>query len=191
MVSGRFVSPGPDDMSPEQLAIYRLFTTGRRAAPSSSFSLVSESGRLQGPPAAWVLAPPLGRALEQLGSAVRFELTLPPRASEMAILMVAHHHRSPFELHAHTRAARAQGWSEADLAALAAGRPPEFPADAERVVYGVARQVLDTGTLDEDTYSAAVSALTAAGLFELVTLIGYYTMLALQLSVFDLRPPDE
>ena len=187
----RFTSPAPAEMTEEQQALYKLFATGRRAQPGSPFSLIDESGRLQGPPAAWVLAPPLGRALEQLGGAARYERTLPARASEIAILLVGHHHQSPFELHAHTRAGAAAGLSQADLDALAAGQPPALTTEPERATYAVTRQILATGTLDDGAYTSAVSVLGAEGLFELTTLIGWYTMLAFQLSVFGLLPPGE
>jgi alkylhydroperoxidase family enzyme len=178
-------------MSEEQQAIHKLFSTGRRAAPGTAFSLVDESGRLQGPPAAWVLAPPLGRALEQFGGAIRYELTLPARASEIAILLVAHHHRSPFELHAHTRAGLAAGLSPDDLDALAAGEPPALTTDTERVCYGATRRLLAAGTLDDDEYAQATGVLGVRGLFELTTLVGYYGMLAVQLTVFGLLPPGQ
>jgi alkylhydroperoxidase family enzyme len=190
-MTARFSSPAPGEMTAEQRAILQLFNSGRRAAAGSAFSLVDESGRLQGPPAVWVLAPPVGRALERLGSAMRYELTLPGRAREIAILLVAHHHRSPFELHAHTRAAAAEGLTAADFDALAAGQAPELRTEAERVTYAVTRRVIDTGTLADDEYADAVRVLGAEGLFEVVTLIGYYTMLAYQLSVFGLLPPGE
>jgi alkylhydroperoxidase family enzyme len=187
----RFTSPAPDEMTEEQLALYKLFATGRRAAPGSPFSLVDESGRLQGPPAAWVLAPPFGRALEQLGGAVRYERTLPERASEIAILLVGHHHRSPFELHAHTRAGAAAGLSPEDLGALAGGQPPALTTAVEQAVYAVTRRILAAGTLDDDEYAQAVSVLGTRRLFELSTLIGWYSMVAVQLSVFGLLPPGE
>jgi 4-carboxymuconolactone decarboxylase len=190
-MSGRFTTPHPDDMSPEQRAVYDLFASGRRTAASSSFSLVDTSGRLQGPPAAWVLHPPLGRALERLGAAIRYELTLPARTREMVILMVGHHHGSPFEVYAHTSAGADAGLSADDLDALAAGRPPDLRTGEERVAHEVTRRILGTGTLDGGTYAEAAAALTVERLFELVTLIGYYTMVAIQLAAFDLLPPGE
>lgn len=185
----RFTSPAPAEMTEEQQALYKLFATGKRAQPGTPFSLVDETGRLQGPPAAWIVAPAFGRALEQLGGAVRYERTLPPRANEMAILMVAHQHRSPFELHAHTLAGTAAGLSQQDLDALAAGQPPALTTDEERVVYAVTRRLLDAGTLDDGEFAQAVSVLGTGGLLELTTVIGWYNMLAVQLSVFGLLPP--
>jgi alkylhydroperoxidase family enzyme len=190
-MTGRFTSPAPGEMTEEQQALYKLFASGRRAQPGTPFSLVDESGRLTGPPAAWVLAPTFGRALEQLGGAVRYGRTLPARASEIAILLVGHHHRSPFEVHAHTRAGAAAGLSQADLDALAAGQPPALATEEERVIYAVTRQILAAGTVDDGEYARAVSVLGTAGLFELTTLIGWYTMLAFQLSVFGVLPPGE
>lgn len=187
----RFTSPAPEEMTDEQQALYKLFASGRRAQPGSPFSLVDDAGRLQGPPAAWVLVPPVGRALEQLGGAMRYELTLPARAREIAILMVAHHHQSPFELHAHTSAGAAAGLSREDLDALAAGQSPALATEAERVTYATARRILAAGALDDDEYALAVGVLGTGGLFELSTLIGYYAMLAVQLSVFRLLPPAE
>jgi 4-carboxymuconolactone decarboxylase len=187
----RFTTPRPEEMSPEQRAVYDLFASGRRTDASSAFSLVDASGRLQGPPAAWVLHAPLGGALERLGAAIRYELTLPARAREMVILMVGHHHRSPFEVYAHTKAGAAAGLSPADLDALAAGLAPELTSGEERVAYEVTRRILDTGTLDAGTYAEAVAELTVERLFELVTLIGYYSMLAVQLATFALLPPKE
>jgi len=178
-------------MTEEQRALYKLFATGRRAQPGSAFSLVDEDGRLQGPPAAWVLAPPVGRALEQLGGVVRYELSLPARASEIAILLVAHHRRSPFELYAHTRAGAAAGLSPDDLDALAAGQPPVLTTETERAVYAATARILAAGTLDGEQYAQAVSVLGTGGLLELTTLIGWYTMIAVQLGVFGLLPPGE
>jgi 4-carboxymuconolactone decarboxylase len=186
----RFTSPAPAEMTERQQALYKLFATGKRAQPGNPFSLVDSDGRLQGPPAAWVLVPPVGHALEQLGGAMRYELSLEPRAREIAILMVGHHHQSPFELHAHTRAGAAAGLTDGDLAALAAGQPPALATGQERAVHTATGHLLAAGTLDEAQYAAAVTVLGTGQLFELVTLVGYYNMLAMQLSVFSLLPPE-
>lgn len=180
----------PADMTEGQRAIYDRYTTGKRAAPGNPFLLVDPDGRLQGPPAVWVLSPTFGQALQQLGAAVRYGSELPARAGEIAILLVGHHHRSPFELYAHTRAGRAAGLTDDDLAALADGRDPAAPSDVERAVLAATRELLATGTLDDAGYRAAVDVLGAPALFELVTIVGWYTMVAMQLAVFDVRPPS-
>lgn len=105
--------------------------------------------------------------------------------------LVAHHHDSPFELYAHTRAGAAAGLSPEDLAALAAGQPPARMTEVERACYTAARRVLASGTADDEQYAQAVSVLGTRQLFELITLIGWYSMVAIQLAVFGLAPPGD
>lgn len=176
-------------MDSETRELYERFTTGPRADPKAAFSLVDATGRLTGPPAVWLHNPELGRALEALGKSIRFAATLEPRAREIVILMIGHHHRSPFEVYAHERAGLAAGLTQADLEALAAGEAPTLNNAQERIVFDTTRRILATGTLSDDEYAQAEAALSTARLIELVTMIGFYTMVAIQLSVFGIHPP--
>jgi 4-carboxymuconolactone decarboxylase len=178
----------PADMTDDQRSLYEQFASGRRAAPDSPFSLVGPDGRLQGPPAVWMLSPRFGLALQHVGGAVRFGSQLPARACEIAILLVAHHQNSPFELYAHRLAGAAAGLSEADLAALFEGTLFPSASDVETAVFRTTRLVLDHGTLTDEEFRVAVGVLGEGGLFELVTIVGWYTMVAWQLAVFDVRP---
>lgn len=187
----RVESVDPARMSDAQREIYDRYATGPRAAPDSPFLLIGADGRLQGPPAVWVLSPTFGQALLQIGGAVRYGSRLPARACEIAILLVGHRHRSPFELYAHERAGRAAGLTDDDLAALARAEEPAAMSDVEECVFRTTRRILDHGTLDDGEFREAAEVLGEAGLFELVTIVGYYTMVALQLAVFDVRPPRE
>lgn len=184
----RIADVDPADMNDSQRALYEHYATGVRASPDSPFTLVGPDGRLQGPPAVWILSPAFGHALQQIGGTVRFSSRLPARAREIAILLVGHHHHSAFELYAHRLAGAAAGLTEADLAALADNRAPAGMTDVDECVFRVTRRVLDDGTLDDDEFHDATGKLGEAGLLELVTIIGYYTMVAWQLAVFDVRP---
>jgi 4-carboxymuconolactone decarboxylase len=46
------------------------------------------------------------------------------------------------------------------------------------------------GDLDDAEYREAVEVVGTAGLFELLTLVGYYATLALQLRVFRVPAPE-
>ncbi|GLY98621.1 carboxymuconolactone decarboxylase family protein [Actinoplanes sp. NBRC 103695] len=179
----------PADMSDDQRSLYEWYTTGRRASPDSPFQLSTTDGKLQGPPAVWILSPAFGHALQKIGGAVRYDSRLPARGREIAILLVGHHHRSAFEIYAHTRAGAAAGLTSSDLAALADGSPPPGLSDVEDSIFQATRAILDRGTLDDDEYRDAAGVLTEAGLLELVTIVGYYNMVAWQLAVFDVQPP--
>jgi 4-carboxymuconolactone decarboxylase len=179
------------DMTEEQREFYDSYATGFRAAPSATFLLIDEAGRLIGPPAVWIFSQPLGNSLQGLGTAIRYHLHFSERAQEIAILMVAHYRDSPFERFAHQQAGLKKGLTREDIDAILAGKPPALVSDEERAVYEVTRRILATGTLDAREYEKYTAVLPVAHLFELVTLIGYYSMLATQLSVFDIQPPAQ
>jgi 4-carboxymuconolactone decarboxylase len=179
------------DMTAQQREFYDRYATGVRASAGTSFALVDGDGQLLGPPAVWVLSQPLGLALERFGYAIRYELGLSRRAQEIAILMVAEHRHSEFERFAHEQAGRKAGLSDDDLEAIAAGGTPVLYSVEERAVYAVTRRVLDAQSLTEPEYEEFAHALSVPRLFELVTLIGYYLMLATQLAVFDIQPPGQ
>jgi 4-carboxymuconolactone decarboxylase len=180
-----------EEMSPEQTAIYDRFRTGPRASPDSPFTLLHPDGGLTGPANAWLLSPPLGSALEGLGGAVRFDLALPARCREIAILLVGFHRASAFELYAHRAAGRAAGLTEEEIEGLAAEPGPAFSDAAERAVQTATRAMLRAGTLTDEEFADAVAVLGRAGLFELVVLVGYYQLVATQLAVFGVEPPTD
>jgi 4-carboxymuconolactone decarboxylase len=180
----------PDDMTPEQAEIYARFTGGRRAAPGAAFSLLHPEGGLIGPPNAWLLSPPLAGVLERVGWTMRYGLELSDRACEIAILLVAFHRDSPFELYAHRRAGQAAGLTDTEIEGLATRTPPEFRCDEERHVFAATPALLDRRTLDDAEYAAAVAGLGQRKLFELVALVGYYDQVATQLSVFGVTAPE-
>ena len=183
----RRIAPGA--MTDEQAAIYQKFASGRRVAAGTSFSLVHPDGGLIGPPAAWILSPPLGAVLEQLGAVMRYGLQLSDRSREIAILLVAFGRDSAFEIHAHRQAGLAAGLTDAEIEALSDRRPPQFADDEERIVFAATLALLDRNTLDDAEFSTATQMLGERRLFELTALIGYYEFLATQISVFGLTPP--
>ncbi len=132
-----------------------------------------------------LLNPPIGDALQGLGAAIRYGGRLSPRCREIAILAVAAHWRCGFEQRAHEPIAAQAGLSGAALAALREGEAVDLSDPEEAAVHNATRHLLRHHDLDDDSYRAAVNALGPDKLFELTTLVGYYSMLALQMSVFD------
>ena len=190
MTSGaRIPKLDPSSLDHEQRSLYDAIAGGRRAQGPQLFRLADEAGRLEGPFNAFLLQPRLGSALQALGSAVRYDTGLDDRCREIAILVVAAHWRSGFEWYAHEAVARSAGLGDAELAALRDGRHDEL-AGREAVVARTVVALAVRGDLDDAEYRAAVGQVGAAGLFELLTLVGYYAALALQLRVFRVPAPD-
>ncbi|MEH0448044.1 MULTISPECIES: carboxymuconolactone decarboxylase family protein [unclassified Streptomyces] len=174
----------PGDMSEEQAAVYRSISGGPRAAGPQLFALTDSEGRLRGPFNAMLLSPPVGAALQTVGAAVRYRSSLSDRVREMAVLLVATHWGSAFEREAHEAVGRACGLTEEELASLRSGVLPDVTDPHETTALRTTASLLRSGSLDDDEYRTAVSAIGERGLFELTTLVGYYSTLALQLRVF-------
>ena len=179
----------PSALDEEQRSLYDAIAGGRRAQGRQLFRLVDDEGRLEGPFNAFLLQPRLGSALQALGSSVRYDTGLDGRCREIAILVVAAHWRSDFEWYAHEAVGRAAGLGDAELAAVRDGRHAAL-AGREAVVARTAAALLGRGDLGDAEYREAVDQVGAEGLFELLTLVGYYATLALQLRVFRVPLPD-
>ena len=151
------------------------------------FDLVADDGRLAGPFNAFLLQPELGTHLERLGAAIRFGTSLPDRSREIAILTVAAHWGCEFEQHAHEAIGRSIGLTDAELLAIRTASVESDPAlsdPADRLVVRAVRSLLTRGDIEDDDFIAIEQRAGTAGIFELTTLVGYYTTLALQLKVF-------
>ena len=154
-------------------------------------SVLTAEGALMGPFNAWVTAPGIGGRLAELGAALRFQSSIDRRLLEVAIITVGAHWHAEFEWWAHSRMALQHGVSPEAVEAIALGTTPPLPDD-ERVVYAVARQLVEGGHVDEPTYAAARRLLGDRGMVELVTLCGYYTLVSFSLNAFDVPlPPGE
>lgn len=151
--------------------------------------LVNEYGGLVGPFNAFVYSPDVGRHLSALGATVRFGTSIERRLSELAIITVGARWKAEFEWWAHARMARRHGVPDAVVDAIARGDEPPFAADDERVIYALASQLVMTGRVSQDAYDAARELLGDAGMVELVSLCGYYTLVSFVLNAFDVPLP--
>ncbi|WP_416972140.1 carboxymuconolactone decarboxylase family protein [Streptomyces sp. 4F14] len=183
-MQARLAGLPPAELNERQAEVYRAITGGPRATGQQAFALTDPDGRLLGPFNAMLLSPPVGLAVQALGAAVRYGSALGDRVREMAILAVAAHWNSAFERDAHEAMGRAVGLTAEELAALRTGTAPELTDPVELAALRATSALLQRGGLNDEEYADAVSALDERGLFELTTLVGYYSTLALQLRVF-------
>jgi 4-carboxymuconolactone decarboxylase len=183
-------------LTDEQRALYDTIAASRGRRPSGdgrrTSRVTDDDGRLLGPFNAMLYSPSVGSPLQELGAAVRFRTGFTARERELATLVVAARRRSDFEWYAHERIGRRAGITDDELTALRSGRQPPLADARERVVYEVARALTDEGDLADALYAEAAATLGRPVLVELVTLVGYYAALALQLRVFRVGvPPGE
>ena len=178
-----------DEMTAEQVSLYREILGGPRGQGPRTVQLASGAGGLAGPFNAMLYAPAVGHALQELGAAIRFRTKLTPRIRELAILVVAQAWDSGYERASHEPIGREAGLTEPEIEALRAGDDPKFAYEQDQVAYSVARALTGPADLDDQQYAAAIAALGEEGLVELSTLVGYYATLALQLRIFRVPVP--
>jgi 4-carboxymuconolactone decarboxylase len=150
---------------------------------------VNSSGALVGPFNAFLHAPEIGRRLSSLGAALRFGTSIERRLTEVAIITVGSRWEAEFEWWAHARMATEHGVSQAVVDAIGASEDPPFSRDDERIVYAVARELTQCGQLSQGSYDRAHELLGDAGMVELVSLCGYYTLISYLLNAFDVPIP--
>jgi 4-carboxymuconolactone decarboxylase len=182
-----------DEMTSEQVDLYREILGGPRGQGPRAVLLASGAGGLAGPFNAMLYAPSVGHALQELGTAIRFRTELAPRVREMAILVVAQAWDSAYVRESHELLGRDAGLTDAEIEALRAGADPGFADKQEQVAYSVVRALTGPGQksadLDDQEYDTAVAVLGERALVELSALVGYYATLALQLRIFRVAGP--
>ena len=172
-----------DDLDPDRREVWDSVVGSR------GDQLINEQGGLAGPFNAFVQAPDVGRHLTALGRVLRFETSIERRLSEVAIITVGAAWKAEFEWWAHSQMARRHGVPDAVVDAIGRGEDPPFEAADERTVYAVARQLTGSGQVDQETYDAAQRLLGDAGVVELVSLCGYYTLISFLLNAFTVPLP--
>ena len=178
------------DLDEGQRAVWDAVTGGRRAeAHRASGGLVDDRETLIGPFNAWLYNPRIGLRAAELGEAVRFDSVLQRPLQELLIVAVAAHWRSNFEVVAHRRYAIEAGVNADTVDAVIAGNLPDSAGADERLVVELGRELLNTGRISADRFEMARERLGSAGLVDVVTTVGYYTLVAFNLNAFEVEVP--
>ncbi|SFZ84846.1 4-carboxymuconolactone decarboxylase [Devosia enhydra] len=122
--------------------------------------------------------PALAEKVADVGAWLRFEGTLPADIRELVTLATAAHWRSPYEWTGHARLGLAAGLEREALRTLAEGGTPDLPPD-QALALAAARAILASGSLDDARFVALAGRFGREGAIELVTLCGYYSLLAM------------
>jgi 4-carboxymuconolactone decarboxylase len=168
----------PEQMTPQQISACEEVTNGPR-------------GKVPLPMHAWLRNPELARRLQMLGELLRYETTLGPRLTELAIIVHARHYTAHVEWKAHKTYALREGLDPQVVADIAAHRTPSFGSDvAGAAVFEISTAMLKMGRLSDETYRRGVIQLGERGMVELMALLGYYSVAAFTLNAFELGLPD-
>jgi 4-carboxymuconolactone decarboxylase len=146
-------------------------------------------GTVRGPFAIWLRTPAIADHANKFGNALRLNGKLDKRLFELMTLVVARDWTAQYEWFAQERNAREAGLGPDIIASIKEGNTPKFAQDNERVVFDVTKELLATKSLSDSTYTRAAAVLGLDLLIELVTGIGFYTMVAMMLNAFEVPVP--
>ena len=164
------------EMSPAQKRIRDQIIAGKR-------------GRFGGPFELLIRAPEICGLASQLGEHLRWGTSLPDRLSELAIITTARFWRAQYEWYAHAPLAEKAGVPGAAIEAIRTDGTPLFTAKDEALVHRICSEIFRTRRLSDESFNQAVATLGEIGLVEVIGIIGYYTLIANTLNVFEVGLP--
>ena len=166
-----------EDLSQNQQRVYDAIKSGPR-------------GVVQGPLKVWLESPELADKSQALGAFCRYDTTLPPRLSELAIIITGAHWKAGFEWHVHAPIALQAGVEPAAVEAIREGREPALAKQDEQVVYAFTTQLLQNREVSDATYAKAVEVLSYRSVVDLVGLLGYYGLISMTIKAFEVPVPE-
>jgi 4-carboxymuconolactone decarboxylase len=170
-----------ENLSPEQRTLYDAIRSGPRAKLANSGA--SKPGPLGGPFNVWLRSPGIGDCVQRLGEEIRFRSSLPPKLNEMAIMVTARFWTSQYEWLAHCKLALDAGLDPAIAQDIAEGRRPANMDADEAVIYDFSLELHEKHGLADATYKRALDRFGERGVFDLIAVNGFYSLVAMCLNV--------
>ena len=162
-------------MNDRQKQVYDVIASGPR-------------GSVRGPLTVWLHRADFADKAQALGQYCRYDSSLAPRLSELAILTTARIWDATFEWQAHLSPALAAGLNPTVIESLSADDRPIFAAEDEALVYEFTRELNIKRGVSDELYERAISILGKAGTIDLVGILGYYALISMTIKAFDVDP---
>jgi 4-carboxymuconolactone decarboxylase len=167
----------PAKFSPEQKKVHDAVIAGPR-------------GRVVGPIKVWLKNPGLAEHAQALGAYCRFNSSLEPRLSELAIITTGAFWKASYEWFAHAPMATKAGIDPAAVEAIRVGGTPKFVQPDEQLIYDFTRELLTTRRVPSALFERAKKELGETRVIDLVGIIGYYGLVSVTLNAFELPLPE-
>ena len=145
-------------------------------------------GDVRGPLAIWLYRADFADKAQALGQYCRYESSLAPRLSELAILTTARIWDAKFEWQAHLSPALVAGLNPTVITELSADKHPIFAAEDEALVYEFTRELNIKRFISDELYERAILILGKSGVVDLVGILGYYVLISMTIKAFDVDP---
>lgn len=176
-IEPRISPPSAAELDESQKRVHEAITSGPR-------------GEVVGPLGVWLWRPELADRAQRLGEYARYDTKLPPRLSELAILVVARFWGSEFEWCVHKKIALEAGVDFEVVEAIRSGDKPLLEEQDQAIVYEFSRTLLEQREVDDELYKLAIEELGQESTIDLVGILGYYSLISLTINAFRVPLPE-
>jgi len=184
----RFKMIPVESLTPEQRTVYDAIKGGPRSKITNSGA--AKPGPLGGPFNVMLRSPGIGNLVQALGGEIRFKSSLPNKLNELAIMVTARFWTSQYEWHAHCRLALEAGLDPAIAKDVAENRRPAKMDADEAIIYDFSRELHETHGVSDANYKRAVDRFGERGVFDLIAVNGYYSLVSMCLNVDQTPLPE-
>ena len=160
-------------------------------ARKTGFQAETAEGQVVGPFNPMLYSPLIARASLNLTATEQEHTGLSKRVREVVILSVGAVWKAPYELYAHTAAARAVGLDQSTIDAIVAGTTAGALTVEERLAHDLTHRLVTEHQIDQSLYEQAVTTFGEKGLVDLLFLIGGYLTTCLLLNAFAVPAPGD
>ena len=176
----RFAPLKADELSPSQKAWAEMIAPPPRNA------------KITNPPyRAYIRNPDLAPRLTAMSEYLRWKTSLPPRLSELAILITAREWTAQYEWFAHYPLAIKAGLDPKIAADIAAGKRPDNMKDDETALYDLATALYHDKKVPDSIYKAALEKFGERGIMDIIGIIGYYDITSMTLITMQAGAPND
>jgi 4-carboxymuconolactone decarboxylase len=147
-------------------------------------------GQVRGPFAVWLRNAELAEHTLALQDLVASRVQLKRRLVQLMILVSARFSNAQFAWFIHAPHALQLGISPDIVEAIRERRTPTFTHEDERLVYDITTELNTTHRLSEANFNRGMSMFGEQKMVELVSAIGFYSMVGMTLNAFEVSVPE-
>ena len=144
-----------------------------------------------GPVALSLYSPKIALAFNDLNGFLRYNGTLSPRHTEVAIVVATWEIQQQYEYSAHEPAALRFGAPQAVIDTIKYNREPVGLSPEETLIIKLGRAIMRDHKVDSALYAQAEKTFGRTGVVELVTVMGDYVMVGMVMTAIDQHLPPE
>ncbi len=143
-------------------------------------------GRVAGPLRIWMRNPELAENAQALGQYARFDSSLSPQLSELAILIAARYWSAQFEWVHHVPSAREAKIPEEIITSISYAKKPTLNDPLMQAVFDYCTELHRDKKVSNGSYKNAISQLGTTGVIDLTAICGYYTLISMTIKAFEI-----